>query len=141
MTGVQTCALPICIKAGAKLLESFMPETSDKILAQLGDGKVTEKPEILFARLDVNEVMKKVEELHPHVEEKETEAEVYSAVWDLMIELEKNLPMAYVFYGQDSLVENNNRYDEIGIFLPNSSFLKNLERHVAKAEEIIYGEK
>lgn len=49
--------------------------------------------------------------------------------------------MAYVFYGQDSLVENNNRYDEIGIFLPNSIFLKNLERHVAKAEEIIYGEK
>ena len=35
------------IKAGAKLLESFMPETSEKILAQLGDGKVTEKPEIL----------------------------------------------------------------------------------------------
>ena len=59
------------IKAGAKLLESFMPETSEKILAQLGDGKVTEKPEILFARLDVEEVMKKVEELHPHVEEKE----------------------------------------------------------------------
>ena len=59
------------IKAGAKFLESFMPETSEKILAQLGDGKVTEKPEILFARLDVNEVMKKVEELHPHVEEKE----------------------------------------------------------------------
>lgn len=59
------------IKAGEKLLESFMPETSEKILAQLGDGKVTEKPEILFARLDVNEVMKKVEELHPHVEEKE----------------------------------------------------------------------
>ena len=36
------------------------------------------------------------------VKEKETEAEAYSAVWDLMIELEKNLPMAYVFYGQDS---------------------------------------
>ena len=37
-----------------------MPETSEKILAQLGDGKVTEKPEILFARLDVEEVMKKM---------------------------------------------------------------------------------
>ena len=56
-----------------------------------------------------------------------------------MAELEKNLPMAFVFYGQDSLVENNERYDEIGIFLPNSHFLKNLERHVAKAEAIIYG--
>lgn len=65
-----------------------------------------------------------IRELPDTVKEKETEAEVYSAVWDLMIELEKNLPMAYVFYGQDSLVENNNRYDEIGIFLPNSIFLK-----------------
>ena len=64
------------IKAGARLLESFMPETSGKILAQLGDGKVTETPEILFQRLDINEVMKKVEELHPSVaEESEAPAE------------------------------------------------------------------
>ena len=54
-----------------------MPETSEKILAQLGDGKVTEKPEILFARLDVEEVMKNVEELHPQMtaEEKENQAD------------------------------------------------------------------
>ncbi|MEZ3485504.1 MAG: methionine--tRNA ligase [Lachnospiraceae bacterium] len=57
------------IRAGALLIEPFMPETSERILKQLGDGKVTEKPEILFARLDVNEVMKKVEELHPQVTE------------------------------------------------------------------------
>lgn len=54
------------ISAGARLLESFMPSTSKKILDQLGDGHVTEKPEILFQRLDLEEVMKKVEELHPH---------------------------------------------------------------------------
>ncbi len=65
----------ICI--GATLLEPFMPETSEKILAQLNakkrafdeldtfgkyesGNKVTEKPEILFARLDVDEVMEKV---------------------------------------------------------------------------------
>ena len=59
------------IKVGAGLLSSFMPETAEKIFAQLGDGKVTDKPEILFARQDINEVMKRVEELHPHVEEKE----------------------------------------------------------------------
>ena len=58
------------IKAGARELEPYMPETSEKILAQLGDGKVTEKPEILFQRLDLEEVMKKVEELHPPVQEK-----------------------------------------------------------------------
>ena len=66
----------ICI--GASLLESFMPETTEKILSQLNaskrtyeeldtfgsypsGNKVTEKPEILFARLDVKEVMEKVE--------------------------------------------------------------------------------
>ena len=66
----------ICI--GASLLESFMPETTGKILAQLNapkreyeeletfglypsGNKVTEKPEILFARLDVKEVLEKVE--------------------------------------------------------------------------------
>ena len=70
----------ICI--GATLLKSFMPETTERILAQLGaedrtledlntfglypsGNKVTEKPEILFARLDLKEVMEKVAELHP----------------------------------------------------------------------------
>ena len=61
------------ISAGARLLESFMPSTSRKILDQLGDGHVTDKPEILFQRLDVEEVLKKVEELHPAAEEAETE--------------------------------------------------------------------
>ena len=62
------------ISAGARLLESFMPSTSRKILDQLGDGHVTDKPEILFQRLDVEEVLKKVEELHPHKEEAAEEA-------------------------------------------------------------------
>ena len=74
------------ISVGATLLESFMPETSDKVLAQLGaqkrklsqmdtfglypsGNKVTEKPKILFARMDINEVMAKVAELHPVKEE------------------------------------------------------------------------
>ena len=61
------------ISEGAKLLESFMPETAEKILAQLGGGHVVEKPEILFQRLDLEEVLKKVEELHPKVKEEEEE--------------------------------------------------------------------
>ena len=76
----------ICM--GATLLQSFMPDTTKRILEQLhasersmddlktfgvypSGSKVTEKPEILFARLDVEEVMKKVEELHPPVKEEE----------------------------------------------------------------------
>jgi methionyl-tRNA synthetase len=64
------------ISAGARLLESFMPSTSKKILDQLGDGHVTDKPEILFQRLDVEEVLKKVEELHPAEEEETVEENV-----------------------------------------------------------------
>ena len=68
------------ITIGANLLEAFMPETSAKVLSQLNAAKrdfdtldqfgayvsqtkVTDAPEILFARLDLNEVMAKVEEL------------------------------------------------------------------------------
>ena len=74
------------INIGATLLKSFMPETSEKILAQINakeipfdeldqfgsyvsGTRVTDKPEILFARLDINEVMARVNELHPPVEE------------------------------------------------------------------------
>ncbi|WP_442902089.1 methionine--tRNA ligase [Faecalimonas umbilicata] len=64
------------ISKGAESLSSFMPETSEKILAQLNGGHVTDKPEILFQRLDMEEVMKKVEELHPPVEEKAEEESV-----------------------------------------------------------------
>ena len=64
------------ISEGARLLESFMPSTSKKILEQLGNGHVTEKSEILFQRMDLEEVMKKVKELHPKVEEKKEEEAV-----------------------------------------------------------------
>ena len=57
------------ISAGGRLLEAFMPSTSQKILSQLNEGHVTDKPEILFQRLDLKEVLQKVEELHPPVEE------------------------------------------------------------------------
>ena len=78
------------ITIGAALLEAFMPETTERILAQLNaekrsfesldtfglypsGNKVVEKPEILFARLDLKEVMAKVEELHPPVQEEKEE--------------------------------------------------------------------
>ena len=68
------------ITIGAGLLHSFLPETAEKIVAQLSTSlrdfndldkfglyasgtKVTETPEILFARLDPKEIMPKVEEL------------------------------------------------------------------------------
>ena len=84
------------INIGASLLEPFMPETSKKILQQInaeartfddmeefgkyksGD-KVTEKPEILFARMDIKDVMEKVEEIKA-AQKKDAEGEKYPEV-------------------------------------------------------------
>ncbi|HCR83841.1 methionine--tRNA ligase [Muricomes intestini] len=63
------------ISTGARLLSSFMPSTSEKILTQLNGGHVTDKPEILFQRLDIDEVMKKVERLHPSINKEEENIE------------------------------------------------------------------
>ena len=69
------------IRIAAICLEAFLPETSEKILNQLNTQerdfekldifgrletgiKVVEKPEILFARLDVKEVLEKVEAMN-----------------------------------------------------------------------------
>ncbi|WP_195557971.1 methionine--tRNA ligase [Eubacterium ventriosum] len=84
------------ITIGASLLEPFMPETSKKILAQINaqprafedmtefgkypsDNKVTEKPEILFARMDIKDVMEKVEEIKA-AQKAEKEEEKYPEV-------------------------------------------------------------
>ena len=85
------------IKVGAELLAPYMPETAEKILAQLGDGKVTEKPEILFARLDLEEVMKKVEELHPPVED---EADSTAGDDAAVIDLEPNPEITFEDFGK-----------------------------------------
>ena len=78
------------ITVGATLLHSFMPSTSDRILEQFNTEPVqyddldrfgnyptgtcvTQKPEILFERLDMEEVLKKVEELHPDDSENKVE--------------------------------------------------------------------
>lgn len=88
------------ITIGASLLKSFMPETTERILAQLNakevpfeelstfghyvsGTKVTEQPEILFARLDLGEVMTKVAELHPPVEEPQEEVKEDAEVIDI----------------------------------------------------------
>lgn len=89
------------ISIGATLLKSFMPKTAEEILQQLNakeipleecdsfghyenGGKVTEHPKILFARLDLEEVLKKVEALHPSAPTEEPqEAPQENAVIDL----------------------------------------------------------
>ena len=80
------------IRIGATLLEPFMPETANKILGQLqtekcgldemdtyglykSGTKVTEKPEILFARLDLDEVLAEVAERYPENAEEAAETE------------------------------------------------------------------
>ena len=79
------------ITIGASLLEPYMPETAEKIVAQLntslrdfdrleefglypGGNKVTDKPQILFARLDMKEVEKREDELAAMIAAAEKEA-------------------------------------------------------------------
>ena len=102
------------ITIGAALLTPFMPDTAEKIVAQLGTtlraydtldtfgvypngGKVTDKPEILFARLDINEVLKKVEELHPPVQE---EAEDNAAEEEAVIDIEAKPEITFEDFGK-----------------------------------------
>ncbi len=90
------------IAIGASLLDSFMPNTSIKILNQLNTekrdlsqmnefglypsgNKVTDKPEILFARIDIKEVLEKVEAMYgsKEAESKEAVKEDSSSVIDI----------------------------------------------------------
>lgn len=88
------------IMIGASLLEPFMPQTAEKIVAQLNTKvrgfeeldtfgryvsgtKVTDKPEILFARLDVKEVVEKAEALYASRKQEETKAEEEEEVIDM----------------------------------------------------------
>ncbi len=88
------------ITIGATLLKSFMPDTAEKIFSQLNTKavdfdslgtfgnyasgtKVTDKPEILFARLDISEVMDKVNAQHPPVTEEDETAQADGPVIDI----------------------------------------------------------
>ena len=98
------------ITIGASLLSSFMPETSEKILAQLNTekrtleamdqfglypngNKVTEKPEILFARMDVKEVLEKVEAMK--AEEAKAAGEEENAQEESVVDVEKKPEITY----------------------------------------------
>ncbi|MCD8153939.1 MAG: methionine--tRNA ligase [Clostridiales bacterium] len=99
------------IVIGASLLRAFMPDTTDRILAQLNvverplsqmdsfglypsGNKVTARPEILFARLDVKEVLARVEALHPAEPEKAQE-EPKSEPEDLAVDMEPKPEITY----------------------------------------------
>lgn len=101
----------ICI--GATLLEPFMPKTTEKILSQLNapkrtfdeldsfgkypsGNKVTEKPEILFARLDINEVMEKVEAMREkYVAQRKEEEKAKAAEDENVIDIEPKAEITY----------------------------------------------
>lgn len=100
------------ITIGASKLSSFMPETSEKILAQLGtqkrslaemkefglypDGnKVVGNPEILFARLDIKKVLEQVEALKEPEAEENIENESGAQAEDAVMDVEKKPEITY----------------------------------------------
>ena len=98
------------IAIGASLLESFMPETSARILKQLNTekrgvtqlgqfglypsgGRVTDDPEILFARIDMKEMLDEIEKRFPSVEvEPEVDAEAERKKEEAKKEAERKEP-------------------------------------------------
>lgn len=99
------------ITIGASLLEPYMPSTAQKIVEQLGTSlrdfeqlkefgqypsgnKVTEKPEILFARLDVKEVLEKAEALF-EARKAETEKKEEPEVEENVIDIEAKPEITY----------------------------------------------
>ena len=100
------------IAIGASLLESFMPETSARILEQLKTEKrsldqlntfglypsghqVTDKPEILFASMDVKEVLEKAEALQAAEAAKEDKASDENEEGEDGIDLEPKAEITY----------------------------------------------
>lgn len=100
------------ITIGAALLESYMPETTGKILAQLNaeareydtldqfglyasGSKVTEKPEILFRRLDVKEVLEKVEAKKAEQAKPEAEEERQEEAAEAVIDIEPKAEITF----------------------------------------------
>ncbi len=88
------------ITIGASLLAPFMPETAERIFKQLNSSertmdeleifglyksgdRVVEKPEILFARLDVKEVIDKVDEMYAARAQESGEAKEEEPVIDI----------------------------------------------------------
>ena len=89
------------ITIGAKLISPFLPETGEKILQQIGDGKVTEKPEILFQRLDLEEVLEKAEKLYPTMKLEEPEEETEEVTREEnVIDLEPKEEVTFEQFGQ-----------------------------------------
>ena len=69
-----------------------------------------------------------VYELPDTVKQQRTEAQAYAAVWDIMMKLQKDLPRSFVYYGQDSLEDEGQRFDELGVFLPTTFFRNGWKR-------------
>ncbi len=99
------------ITIGASLLQPFMPETAEKIVAQLNaeirefdalkqfglrenDVKVTETPEILFARLKVEEIVEKAEAMYA-ARRAEAETPAEEAPAEDVIDIESKAEIEY----------------------------------------------
>ena len=100
------------IVIGASLLQPYMPETAEKIAAQLNTSlrdfdrleefglyesgtKVTDQPEILFARLDMKDVAKKEEELEAAMAEAAAKAAEEEAEAEDVIDMEAKPEITY----------------------------------------------
>lgn len=66
-----------------------------------------------------------------------TEAEAYAIVWDTFMEIQKAAPHAIVYYGQETGIKREKKFDEIGVLLPIHEFERKMLHHIQEVDGIV----
>lgn len=66
-----------------------------------------------------------------------TEAQAYAVVWDTFREIQRKAPRAIVYYGQETGLKAEKKFDEIGVLLPVHEFERKMLHHLNEIDGIV----
>ena len=66
-----------------------------------------------------------------------SEAQAYAIIWDAFQQIQKCALSAMVYYGQETGLKNERKFDEIGVLLPISQFEKKILHHLTEIDGIV----
>ena len=66
-----------------------------------------------------------------------TAAQVYAIIWDTFFSIQKEAPLARVYYGQETGEKNDKDYDEIAILLPTHLFRRQMVEHMEIVDGLV----
>ena len=65
------------------------------------------------------------------------EAEAYAIIWDSFQKIQQCAPTAMVYYGQETCLKNEQKYDELGVLLPIHQFKNHMLHHLECIDGIV----